>query len=633
MIQKVIDELNQKDHTEFHQSLCDETKRLVKSSRSVMSGSYSDWDLQDQVYRGERETDQEDRDQERKGKPTKMVVPNTFAQVMTFTSFLFLMYNQNPKFFELQPTGDEDYGTKWRDSEAVLNRDLKKNEWNRLLFQHLLDTSRFGPAVLECGWTRKLSRIFVQPETPVVQNIDSQQVSILPGSQWHEVVKYEGNEIKNVSPYRFFPDTAHPLVDFQKGKFCAVEEDFSWETLKDLEVAGEVAGIEHIENLPNSTTELGGAIRSASFSDLNKYRSDFNKDREKCSVLVTKCQRWIVPAHYKFGPKDEKLGPEEHPVLYEVWLANHNRVIKCESANAWHNEFKWTVAQFTPDMHRTITMGLADLVYRLQDVITWFVNSHISSVRRVMQNRLLINPQAIDTRSLDGEGDIYLRKGMSVPLDRAVMQLKVQDVTGGHMGDVELLGRLMEIVTGVNGNAMGQYNSGRRSAQEARVVTAGAAGRMKMHGHLIWDTSIGRLGRLMLSNSRQSLSFESFQRAIGSRDPQLQARFTEFRGGDDAFLRAQEIAAGDDYFTFDSTLASEKGFIAQSLQELLVAIMSNPVAAQQLDLDPRAMLEEIQYLRGAGSISRFSLSKRVASGQATPLPPAVVPDPAAAQAV
>ena len=77
----------------------------------------------------------------------------------------------------------------------------------------------------------------------------------------------------------------------------------------------------------------------------------------------------------------------------------------------------------------------------------------------------------------------------------------------------------------------------------------------------------------------------------------------------------------------DSTLQSEKGFIAQSLQELLVAVINNPVAAQQLDIDPRAMLEEIQYLRGVGNVGRFSLSQRVASGQAPPLPPAVLPGP------
>jgi hypothetical protein len=82
---------------------------------------------------------------------------------------------------------------------------------------------------------------------------------------------------------------------------------------------------------------------------------------------------------------------------------------------------------------------------------------------------------------------------------------------------------------------------------------------------------------------------------------------------------------------FDSTLQSEKGFIAQSLQELLVAVINNPVAAQQLDIDPRAMLEEIQYLRGVGNVGRFSLSQRVASGQVPPLPPAVVPGPPGGQ--
>ena len=44
-------------------------------------------------------------------KPVKMVIPSTFAQVMTFTSFLFLLFTQNRSFYELVPTGDEDYGT------------------------------------------------------------------------------------------------------------------------------------------------------------------------------------------------------------------------------------------------------------------------------------------------------------------------------------------------------------------------------------------------------------------------------------------------------------------------------------------------------------------------------------------
>lgn len=60
--------------------------------------------------------------------------------------------------------------------------------------------------------------------------------------------------------------------------------------------------------------------------------------------------------------------------------------------------------------------------------------------------------------------------------------------------------------------------------------------------------------------------------------------------------------------------------MAQSMQELLVAVINNPMAAQVLDIDPRSLMNEIQYLRGTGNVSRFSMQKQIASGQAPPLP-------------
>jgi hypothetical protein len=167
----------------------------------------------------------------------------------------------------------------------------------------------------------------------------------------------------------------------------------------------------------------------------------------------------------------------------------------------------------------------------------------------------------------------------------------------------------MQIVTGVNDNAMGQYNGGRRSATEARNVSAGAAGRMKMHAHLIWEQMFDTLGHQMLSNLRQELSMDFFSKIVGQGkvDPMtgqsnIEQRYAAFKG------TPEEVICSSDYFTFDSTLQSEKGFVAQSLQELLVAIISNPMAAQSLNLSPQKMLGEIQFLRGAGDVARFSLT-------------------------
>src|SRR5262245_27688898 len=121
MTQDVIDQLNtEDDQTPLHKSLLDHALSLVKMSRGKMSESYRTWDEHDQVFKGIRCWDKDDKEQAIKGKPIKMVVPNTFAQVMTFNSFLFLMFNQNRTFFELVPTGDEDYGDKERDCELLL---------------------------------------------------------------------------------------------------------------------------------------------------------------------------------------------------------------------------------------------------------------------------------------------------------------------------------------------------------------------------------------------------------------------------------------------------------------------------------------------------------------------------------
>jgi hypothetical protein len=226
-------------------------------------------------------------------------------------------------------------------------------------------------------------------------------------------------------------------------------------------------------------------------------------------------------------------------------------------------------------------------------------------------------------------------------VDKWLKQLQISDVTQGHLNDADILGKIMQSVTGVNDNLMGQYNQGRRSAQEARTVLSGAAGRMKLHGALIWDSGCAPIGRMMLSNSRQSLSVDEFLAVIGKPDPndpqavqEMQARYDTFKG------TPEEVVRGADYFTFDSTLQSEKGFMAQSLQDLLAAILqSDPTSAASLarDINPSKIVEEIQYLRGAGNIKRFKYTPAeklvivqdqqqrmdVEKAKAAPKPPAV----------
>ena len=467
-------------------------------------------------------------------------------------------------------------------------------------------------------------------------------------------------------------------------------------SLYELEAAGEVAGVKYIlpmvamgsvNGLAEIMNDLRGALRGQ-----EKLVTDFSSANGSSLALVTKMQVWIIPSKFKLkdysagegkvvGGKPVKnkdgewvLGTEDHKILYHLWYANGNRVIRMEQAKWWHNEFGYTVGQFTPDLHQNTSFGLAELIYPIQEFQSWFMNSHVASVDRVIDNRLIINESLINTNSLDGKGDIYLRKGVAVPPDRAVGQLRIQDVTGNHMNDVGILGDVIEQVTGVNKMMQGQSSSGRRSSFQDRTVAGGAASRMKMHGALIWESLLGRMGRLMLSNARQSLSFESFVRVIGKpskkvleqykqassqwemqmqqlsqavmQNPALQQqidpsqipprpvdpmegvqdRYDSFKG------EPEEVICGDDFMIYDNTMPQDRGMMAQSLQELLITAMQNPEMAVQLDLSAKAILEEMLRLRDAGPVSRFSLKRRVEEGLDTMPPPPVQDTPQPQQA-
>jgi hypothetical protein len=190
------------------------------------------------------------------------------------------------------------------------------------------------------------------------------------------------------------------------------------------------------------------------------------------------------------------------------------------------------------------------------------------------------------------------------------------------MNDSALLQQLMGIITGVNDNAMGQYNGGRRSATEARVVTSASAGRMKMAAMLMFESAFAPLGQMHLSNLRQSLSWEMFKRIMGtSATVPLEALYARFQG------EPEDIISSRDYFIMDTQLAAEKGYVAQSLQELLGLVLSNPETGPMFDISAKGLLEEIQRLRGAGDISRFSLSQRIARGEDKPPQPVPAPVP------
>lgn len=612
MNKNLSEDLEKQEVSEFHKKILEDTRALVDMSRRKMGTYYSQWDHNIDVFQGITKTDKEDVQAKERKEPEKMVVPVAYSQVMTFVAFCFSLYMQRERMFELLGMSPEDHKPA-KIGESFLARDLSENIIEQKLFQFLLDVSRCSLGVFKISWSHEKQHIRETVTEPMVSifgiNLGEKTVE-----KETEVTKYLGNRIMNVSPYRFFPDTRLPLSRFQEGEFVASEDEYSYVALKQMEHEGAVFGIDHIKNFSEKEWTSRGESRASDsfgFASRTGGTGTAHSGQSRGTILITECQRSIIPKKYLVDGKP--IGPEDYPVKYLIWYANDQRVIRCEPLNYVHDKFTYVLSEFTPDQHNLINMSLSDTIDSLQAVISWFINSHITSVRKVISNYLIVDPNGIEMQDLkDRKPVIRLKSSASGGIDRFVKQLSVSDVTAKHLDDVSVLERLVQTVTGISENLLGQFHPGRRSATEARNVNSGAVGRLKMLATIIYKSALEPMAKQMLSNLREGLDEPTMVRLVGLED-------TVASGALFAKMDKSDLAGNYDFEIFDGTLPSEKAFTAQAIQDFLTPFVANPQAAIALQLDPREMVMDAMELRGIRNPERYKL-KPVTPPNVAPLP-------------
>jgi len=611
-------ELMQEEVTPFHAAMLAHTKALVKMSRDVMVRKYRDWDHYDDVYRGIRQPDKKDAKAKERGEPIKMVVPLTYAQIQTAVTFTLTLFTQRPTFFELSGASIEDHRAA-KIAEAVLERDFKENVWVSKLYQNLVDIYRFGIGIIKHTWVQETQVV------PVTKTIQPTVIFGMALGQPRQVTTNEtqtqflGNRLYNVSPYRFFPDIRLPLSRFEEGEFCASEDEVGRTKLLEMERDGLYAGVKFVKGWSKETWDTDRRDSRLPWSGFQESTSaaTMGVSASGRATTCTEVQVRIVPSEFKLGD-GKPLGPEEYPVKYVVVYANDNRVIKCEPLGYAHDKFTYDVAELSPDQHHFINAGIAETIDQLQDIITWLINSRITSIRKTVDNRIIVDPEGVNMDDLYARNPIIrLKKGAARSgIDRWIKQLEITDVTGPNIKDANNLSDLIQVVTGINQNAQGQYSDGRRSAEQTKAVNAGAAGRLQVGALLVWATQLSQLGKKMLSNLRDGLDVPTFVKVMGDQTlfprDQYAVNINDFMVGFKA--DKSHLAGSYDFDDLDGTLPSQKSAIANVLEQLLQSLITNPQAAAIFGYDPKALLQEILELRGVRNPEQFLVSAQLPPG-------------------
>lgn len=589
----IEDMLSEEDVPENIADLLQDLKEFLGDSRSHISKFYSDWDAAMESYSRERTEDRDDKKASAKGQPKKLVIPLTRAQVQTFTTFVLLLYTQNEFIFSYNPTGAEDY--KLRDAiNKILHREMLNNNMFNKLMEFILDIARFNLGVLKTSWREEEIEVEVEAsEVAIEQNeADFLTMATEEAKTRHTVKTFEGNYIDNISPYNFYWDTTLPLTRMQEGMFAADETTYNIRQLKNWEKQGLAYGVKFVQKMSAEAHKTRSETRLPGFG--REYGQRAQQDTKNFPVVVTN-------VYYRCAGSEYKLDNDDQERVWEIKIANDQRIISIQKFTPVHNQFPYDASELSPDQHGQLSDSLSSLIDPLQEVVTWLFNSRIASVRSNLQGRVIVDGRYVEVSDLQ-TGAPYIRAKKGAPLmglDKFVHQLKTVDTTQSHLSDASEVIRMIQMVSGVNENAMGQFHGGRRSATEARAVSMGSSARMKLFASSIWSSSLVPFARKLLLNLRQFLSVEKFTQILGDSE-EIGFLYSQFHP-----MPSWKLAESEDFFVEDSTTATEKGYVAQSLQDLLIAVISNPMVMQVMPLDLKEVMKEIQALRGVKDLSRF----------------------------
>ena len=615
-------DLAEKEPTEspLQKAILEKARAYLKAGSNGMSSYHELWDRNDDVYRGYRMLDRDDKDAAVKKEPTKIIVPITYAQVQTAISFIFSTLTQRDTLFELRGMGPEDCKKVFA-LETDLQYQVDHNRSYLFLYYWLLDAFKCGFGVSKCDWVTEKGKFRTQVQEPVgglmstVASMFGKPVQRKTIETVQEAITYEGNRLRNISPYSFLPDPGVSIADFQQGQFVAHEEEVSRNSLEKDEGTLYFGTAMIKEKMTSDVFKERPRRAGANQSKLDGA-ADIGVSAGKGPtqpVVRSEVQFEIIPATFA---KDSGIdfGDEKYPVKFVAVLANDTKPIRFERLSYLHNLFTYNVFEYSPDHVNFYNPGLTDTIHELQELITFFLNSHVVNVRKIIQNRFIGDPTKVEMDDIKSGASFIRTKGTQVSsLDRIVKQLDVMDVTARHVGDIEMLSQLVQLVTGINENALGQYAGGRRSATESRNVNAGAAARLKMHASLMWQQGIEPMGRMMLSNTRQGRTKDIYNQIIG--DAALESPFE-----DTIYADINKLAGGYDFVSYDATMPSDRSQQVGLLREVFTVLIQNPESMQLLNKNPLKILEHMAKLSGIKNLRDFD---NLPEGQ-LPLPSAQI---------
>ena len=538
-----------------------------------------------------------------KRKPTSIVVPYSYATIETIMAYLTKgLLSDN--VFQYDGYAPEDT-LPAKMLELVVNQQVRRFKSDLEMHTSLRDSLAYGFGASTIAWSEVWGKKSQLEEIPMYgmfgDRIGSNRVKVNK-----DALLYEGNEVIAIDPYKFLPDPNVSIHNIQAGDFVGWIEFQSFNKL----IADEASGSGYV-NVKYLRTGQYQNITSKYATDASKRiskREPQNADNNAKRNYVT-----LIHLYVKIIPKEWGLpgsagnSAGDYPEIWLFTVANETLVLRAMPLGLNHNRYPIAVAAPDYDGYSITPLSRMELIDGLQTTLNWMFNSHVTNVRKAINDMLIVDPSLINMEDLENPAPGKLirlrRSAWGRGVAGAVEQLKVNDITARNMQDAEQIMALMQKASAATDATMGIQRSGgeRVTAQEYSGTMQMAVSRLEHISRIISKQYMIDLAYFHASHTQQLMSQEIYAKASGEWPQRL---MEEYGLSPDKAMQVSpfEILADFDIIFKDGTSATADALTNDFWSRNFAAILQSDKLGM---FNAQRIFQHMARLNGAKNVGEF----------------------------
>ena len=511
--------------TELHKTVLQGLMARVELSEKAIEKKTGMWDKAEKDFVFEVQETKNDtlrRTSRDNGVPqyTTINIPYSYAQMMTAHTYLASVFlSRNPILQFGARHGEPEMNV--QAVEAIMDYQTQVGGHLGPYFVWLHDSLMYGVGVVGTFWEKEAHTVSDVQQEPVTLG-----GSPIPG-KFREVKTtrviegYEGNRLFNIRPYDYLPDPRVPMGQPQKGEFGGRKVPIGFNTIMKRKIAKQYFNIEVVEKRLKPFSGGTDDSRASVVTELELPDSfEGGGALHTPSALVGTLPG--IELVVELIPKLWKLGSTEEPEKWVFTILDRKIIVEARPFGRWHNKFPFEVIESEVEGYAFVKRGMFEIGRPLNDVMTWLFNSHFYAVRKSLNGDIVYDPSKIvgtDLNNSSGTGSRIRIKPQAYGQDIRAMIHTLQggaDVTGTHLRDTDVVGALLQRVTGVNDNISGAINpGGRKTATEIRTASSASINRLRTMAEYMSANGFSTLSQQLLQTTQQMYRAEKKFKIVG----------------------------------------------------------------------------------------------------------------------